>query len=106
MILVRPLGIQCISSRRHSGAKPMPSMPTPISAATVLHSTRCWFVSSQVWWMFSSGAPDSSNCPPGSSVIEHRPFSSAIGLPFSSTGFQPKRVSPSIIARTLAFWPS
>ena len=41
-----------------------------------------------------SGAPDSSTCPPGSSVTLQDSWVSAMVLPFSVTGFQPKRVRP------------
>ena len=68
-------------------------MPSPSSSQTSRTCRRCSCTSSQVWCTVSSGAPLNSNCPPGSSVIEHRAsFASAITLPFSSTGSQPKRV--------------
>ena len=75
-------------------------MPSPSSSQTSRTWRRCSCTSSQVWCMVSSGAPLSSNCPPGSSVIEHRAsFVSAIVLPLSTTGFQPKRVIPCSSAR-------
>ena len=40
--------------------------PRPSSAPTSLTCFRCRPVSAQVWWRFSSGAPDSSSCPAGS----------------------------------------
>ena len=76
----------------------MPRKPRPISSATVFTSFRCAVVSQQVSWMFSSIAPESSNWPAGSSVIEPPSRSSAITLPCSSTGCQPKRVRPRSIA--------
>ncbi len=84
----------------------MPSRPAPSSEATILHSARCLFTSSQVWWIVSSGAPDSSNCPPGSSVTLQVSLLSAITLPFSATGFQPNRVRPSEHRSMLASAPS
>jgi hypothetical protein len=47
----------------------------------------------------SSGAPESSNCPPGSSVMLALPRLSAMMLLPSVTGSQPKRVMPSSMAR-------
>ena len=44
-------------------------------------SRRCSPISAQVWWMFSSGAPDSSNWPPGSRLIDAMPFFSADDVP-------------------------
>ena len=34
---------------------------------------RCACSSVQVWWMVSTGAPESSNCPPGSSEMAPPP---------------------------------
>jgi hypothetical protein len=56
--------------------------------------------------MVSTGAPESSNWPPGSSVTLHLSRVSAIGLPASSTGVQPNFTSPSSSARMLARAPS
>src|SRR5574343_1820881 len=83
-----------MSARAHFGWKPMPRKPRPSSSPTCLTSARCWLVSLQVWWMFSSCAPDSSNWPAGSSVTEAPSRNKAMTRPFSSTGCQPKRVMP------------
>ena len=56
-------------------------MPSPNSSQTSRTWRRCSCTSSQVWCTVSSGAPLSSNWPPGSSVIEHRlSFVSAIDV--------------------------
>ena len=57
-----------------------------------------WF-SAAVSCSVSSGAPDSSNWPPGSSVTLALSRLSAIVLLPSMTGSQPKRVMPSSMAR-------
>jgi hypothetical protein len=67
----------------------MPSMPIDKGSAIFLTSSRCVCTSQQVWCRVSSGAPLSSNCPPGSRLMLQPCFASAIGLPFSSTGCQP-----------------
>jgi hypothetical protein len=108
MMSYRPLGITGTSSRRHSGENPSPMKPIPSSSATVFTSSRCRPVSLQIWWMSSSGAPDSSNCPPGSRLTDAPSRSSPmIGSPCrlaSRTSAQPKRVSPVSIASMP--WPS
>ena len=48
----------------------------PSGAAHSRTWARWALVSRQVWWMVSSGAPDSSNWPPGSSEIAPRPVGS------------------------------
>ena len=83
-----------MSSRRHLGWKPMPRNPSCSSSATALTSRRWLPTSRQVWWMSSSGAPDSSSCPAGSSVTEAPSRDSAITWPCSSTASQPNRVRP------------
>src|SRR5690606_3927834 len=83
-----------MSSRRHLGWNPMPRNPRPRSSATALTSLRWLSTSLQVWWMFSSGAPDSSSWPAGSSVTDAPSRSRATVRPFSSTLSQPKRPSP------------
>ena len=45
-------------------------------------------------WIVRTGAPESSNCPPGSSVIAPSSWVSAMTRPSSSTPVQPKRCSP------------
>ena len=88
-----------MSSRVHSGANPSPMKDAPISPATCFTSSMCWPFSAAASCSVSSGAPDSSNCPPGSSVMLALPRNSAIGLLPSITGSQPKRVRPSSMAR-------
>ena len=44
---------------------------------------RCAFTSRQVWWIVFSGAPESSNWPPGSSEIAPPPTGSASPMMFS-----------------------
>ena len=51
----------------------MPSMPMPSSSPTSFTCFRWVCTSSQVWWIVSSGAPDSSNWPPGSRVMVQAP---------------------------------
>ena len=67
---------------------PSQAMSKPSFARFI--SARWPWNSSQVSWIVRSGAPESSNCPPGSSVML-APLScaSAIGWPASSTGSQP-----------------
>ena len=48
----------------------MPRKPSPMPSAIERTSSRCEFTSQQVWWIVSSGAPDNSSWPAGSSVIE------------------------------------
>ena len=88
-----------MSSRVHSGAKPSPMNAAPISPATWLTSSMCCWFSAAVSCSVSSGAPDSSNWPPGSSVTLALSRFSAIVLLPSVTGSQPKRVMPSSMAR-------
>ena len=60
-------------------------------SAIFFTSSRWVCASQQVWCSVSSGAPLSSNWPPGSRLMLQPCLVSAIGLPFSSTGSQPKR---------------
>ena len=41
----------------------------PSGSAICRTCARCACTSRQVWWIDLSGAPESSNCPPGSSEI-------------------------------------
>ena len=54
---------------------------------------RCAISSLQVWCTVSTGAPDNSNCPPGSSEIAPPPVTSARPMMFgpSMIGSQPSR---------------
>ena len=80
----------------------MPSMPIPKGSAIFFSSSRWVCASQQVWCRVSSGAPLSSNWPPGSRLMLQPCLVSAIGWPFSSTGAQPNRsASPSSRARML-----
>ncbi len=77
-------------------------MPMPSGAATVRTWSRCSWTSQQVSCRVATGAPESSNWPPGSSVMLARPRWSAIGRPPSRIGCQSKRAArPSRSARTL-----
>mmetsp|Transcript_13360 Transcript_13360/g.36537 ORF Transcript_13360/g.36537 Transcript_13360/m.36537 type:complete len:220 (-) Transcript_13360:100-759(-) len=88
MILYRPFGITGVSSTDHLGWNPRPRNETPISFAAVLTWYRCEWTSAQVWWRLTSGAPESSNWPPGSSVTLW-PFSlQPMMLPDSIIGSQ------------------
>ena len=64
----------------------MPRKPSPIGSATARTSLRWLEVSLQVWCRFSSGAPDSSSWPAGSSDTEAWSRVSAMTRPCSSTG--------------------
>ena len=78
----------------------MPSMPIRNGSAIFFTSSRWVCTSQQVWCSVSSGAPLSSNWPPGSRLMLQPCLASAIGRPFSSTGCQPKRPArPSSRAR-------
>ncbi len=90
-----------MSASAQVGAKPSPKKPAPISSATSRTSFKCPFTSSQVSCRVSSGAPESSNCPPGSSETDAPLRRQPMGTPSSLTSSQPKRVKPSSIARTL-----
>ena len=48
----------------------------PSGVATSRTCARCAISSDWVWWMVSTGAPDSSNWPPGSSEIAPPPVTS------------------------------
>ena len=48
----------------------------PIGSAISRSCARWALPSRQVWWMVSSGAPDSSNCPPGSRLMAPWPVGS------------------------------
>ena len=52
----------------------MPSMPMPSSLPISFTCFRWVCTSSQVLWIVSTGAPESSNCPPGSSEMEQAPL--------------------------------
>ena len=80
-----------MSPAAQMGAAPSPMKPAPMSAATASTSAKWPFTSSQVWWIVSSGAPDSSSWPPGSRLTLAPSRSSPISLPASSTGVQLKR---------------
>ncbi len=62
------------------------------SGSAIWRSCARWaFDSRQVWWIVSSGAPDSSNWPPGSSEIAPMPVGSKSPMmrPSSMIGAQP-----------------
>ena len=74
----------------------------PSGFATSRTCARCAISSLQVWWMVSTGAPDSSNWPPGSSEIAPPPVTSARPMMLSPSmiGSQPSRCCmPSSSAR-------
>ena len=81
------------SARVLSGHMPRPRKPRPSRSPTALNCSRWRPVSAQVWWRFSSGAPDSSNWPAGSRLTVPSGPESAMTLPPSSTGCQPNSVS-------------
>jgi hypothetical protein len=62
-------------------------------SATSRTSRRCSFTSSQVWWIVSSGAPDSSSCPPGSRLTFAPSFSSPMMLSPSKIGLPAETVA-------------
>ena len=65
----------------------------PSGRAISRNCARCAISSLAVWWTVSTGAPDSSNCPPGSSEIAPPPVTSARPMMFgpSMIGSQPSR---------------
>ena len=74
----------------------------PNGFATSRTCARCANSSDAVWCTLSNGAPDSSNCPPGSSEMAPPPVTSNIPMMFSPSmiGSQPSRpCMPSSSAR-------
>ena len=70
-------------------------MPSPSSSQTSAPGAGARAPRRRSGGWFRAARRDSSNCPPGSRVIEHRAsFSSAMTLPSSTTGFQPNRIIP------------
>ncbi|MGY4423233.1 hypothetical protein ACVWY2_005682 [Bradyrhizobium sp. JR6.1] len=55
---------------------PRPRKPMPSGVATSRTWARCAISSDWVWCTVSTGAPDNSNCPPGSSEIAPPPVTS------------------------------
>ena len=55
---------------------PSPRKPMPSGVAISRTCARCAISSDWVWCTVSTGAPDSSNCPPGSSEIAPPPVTS------------------------------
>ncbi len=80
--------------------------PAPISSAICLTSRRCSFTSSQVWWIVSSGAPDSSSWPPGSRLTFAPFLTRPMMLPASVTGSQPKRSDSPVSIALIEHGPS
>src|SRR5215213_4754834 len=83
---------------------PSPRNPMPNGSATCRSWFRCDCSSVQVWCTVSTGAPESSNWPPGSSEMAPPPATSSmpIRLPASRIGSQPSRCCiPSSSARML-----
>ncbi len=72
---------------------PRPRKPMPSGRATSRNCARCDISSEQVWCTVSTGAPESSNCPPGSSEIAPPPVTSNMPmmLPSSRIGSHPSR---------------
>eukprot|EP00955_Chlamydomonas_euryale_P102165 365398-Chlamydomonas_euryale.AAC.6 len=65
--------------------------PPPVSPFPPLVPTwyRCELVSAHVWCRSTSGAPDSSNWPPGSSVTDWPSYDTPMMRPPSTMGSQP-----------------
>ena len=57
----------------------------PSGRATSRNCARCAISSEQVWCTVSTGAPDSSNCPPGSSEIAPPPVTSNMPMMLPSS---------------------
>ena len=91
--LYRPLGIIGTSAMSHLGSKPMPRNATFSSSAIAFTWYKWLFTSPQVWWRVETGAPLSSNCPPGSSVTLCPSSLQPMIMPSSIIGSHPKRLT-------------
>ena len=84
-----------ISAKVQSGAKPTPRKPMPSGEPTCRHWSKCACVSVATSCTLTSGSPDSSNWPPGSSetVPPRSPSGrlSAMMVSPSLIGTQPNR---------------
>ena len=82
-----------MSARDQFGVIPKPRKPIPRGFATSRTCARWANSSEAVWCTFSTGAPDNSNWPPGSSEIAPPPVTSNIPMMFSPSmiGSQPSR---------------